>query len=230
MEDALDTERISTFELLVQRRELAAEACAHPESAARLLPRLVGVSAAGILAYAVVHGTVLTLTDSTFQPVGLVQQGWATRVATLALAYGAGLFGAQVVSLPSAYFYALQSGVRTHGWRIAVEAMRAQASAAVVLLGLLPVYFAAGLGTIAMSLHSSTNFFVQGVVGYTLPFVGGLVGTAGLVRAFSQIAAENQPTGSRSPWPVLLVLAWSALFTALAPLGVARVLLLWNLR
>lgn len=228
MEDAPVTAEPTTFELLVQHRELAAAACEHPERAARMLPRFVGVSVLGIAAYAVVQGAVLSVAQSSAQPGGLLESGFGMRALVIFAAYAAGLFGAQVASLPSAYFYALQAGIRTHSWRIAVEAMRAQATAAVVLLGLLPVYLAAGLGVSLSGPDQDAELLIHGMVGYTLPFVGGLVGTFGLFRAFTQIAQAARADSVRSPWPAMAVLAWAALFTAMAPLGVVRVLNLLN--
>lgn len=224
MEDSTIAVEPSTFEMLVQHRELGEAACEHPERAARLLPRLAAISALGLVAYALVQGAVLSVGPSGAQPLGLEQASFPVRALALFLAYAAGIFGAQVAALPSAYFYALQAGIRTHAWRIAAEAMRAQATAAVVLLGLLPVYLAAGLGVGLGHADSGTTMLVHGMIGYTLPFVGGLAGTVGLARAFVRIARGASSEGSRSPWPVMAVLAWSALFTSLAPLAVARVL------
>ncbi len=142
----------------------------------------------------------------------------------VARAYGLGFFGAQVAALPSAWFYALLAGIRQPAWRVAGEAMRAHATTSMVQIGLLPVYFAAALGLVFLDpgLHGAGRVAVG--FGYLIPFVSGLAGTTAMYRAFTrQLAATRlDPEASRSPAPSLLVFAWSLLFTAMAPLGVAH--------
>ncbi|MCB9759841.1 MAG: hypothetical protein H6739_08410 [Alphaproteobacteria bacterium] len=213
-------------ELLIRRRDEADAACADVEQATALLPRLVAVSTVALGAYAVVHGGMLSLAEDPLFLDALTARGPLPTIGVVFLAYVAGLFGAQVASLPSAYFYALLTGIRTHGWRVAVEAMRAQATSAVVLLGLLPVYLAVGLGFSLSSGGVGEGFRILAIdlLGYTLPFVAGLAGVITMGRAFSALVREARPEPGRRAMPLLLVFAWSVLFTALAPLGVWRVL------
>ena len=95
---------------------------------------------------------------------------------------------------------------------------------------LLAAVLAVGLGLVlvfpdaawdARALHS----IVLGFGGTALPFVAGLAAPGSLYRAFRRMLAEGMPPGQtrRRPMPLLLVLAWSALFTALAPLGAWRI-------
>lgn len=224
---AAPADRVSVVDLLIRRRDLMDEAVTDRDAAARLLPRLVGISVVGVAAFSVVQGGLLTLEGAAVWPAGVSETSPLKAMGSVFLAYSAGLFGAQVASLPSAYFYALLAGVKTHGWRVAVEAMRAQATSATVLLGLLPVYFAVALG-VALGFDDLQWFWrnlVIGVGGYTLPFVAGLGGVVAMLRAFTQLVRGPQVEGvARSPMPVLLVLSWSVLFTAMAPLAVWRVL------
>ena len=188
---------------------------AEPSTAAAVMPRLITVSLLATGAHALAIGALLhqSAGDDFY---------WATLA--VAKAYGLGFFGAQVAALPSAWFYALLAGIRQPAWRVAAEAMRAHATTSMVQIGLLPVYFAAALGLVFLDPGLFGWGRIAAGAGYVLPFVSGLAGTTAMYRAFSrQLAvARLDPDASRSPAPSLLVFAWSLLFTAMAPLGVAH--------
>jgi hypothetical protein len=218
------------LDLLLREKETTDRLCADRDQAAALLPRLLAIGAASIAAWALVHGGLLLASQQSILPAALADAPpWWTPIVLFCALEG-GLMGAQLAGMPSFYFYGLLAGIETHGWRIVAESMRARATAAVVLLGLLPVYLAVGLGLVlvfpdaawdARALHS----IVLGFGGTALPFVAGLAAPGSLYRAFRRMLAEGMPPGQtrRRPMPLLLVLAWSALFTALAPLGAWRI-------
>lgn len=218
------------IDLLLRERETTDRLCADRDQAAALLPRLLAIGATSIAAWAVVHGGLLLASEQSILPAALAgAPPWWTPIVLFCALEG-GLLGAQLAGMPSFYFYGLLAGIETHGWRIVVESMRARATAAVVLLGLLPVYLAVGLGLVLVfpdatwegrTLHA----IVLGFGGTALPFVAGLAAPASLYRAFRRMLSEGMPEGQtrRRPMPLLLVLAWSALFTVLAPLGAWRI-------
>ena len=221
----------STVDLLLRDRDRCDALCSDPDAAARLIPRFLGLSALGIAAWAVVQGLLLQHTAQELLPEALsgAPAWWSAGV--LFLAYAGALMGAQVAGLPTFTFYGLLAGFQTHAWRIATESLRARATAAVVLMGLLPVYLAVGLGLVLFFDQPSAagegwQLLVLVAGGYTLPFVAGLAAPASLIRAFRGMArqAADAREGQRRPMPVLLALAWSAVFTAMAPLGVLRLL------
>src|SRR5436189_250626 len=63
--------------------------------------------------------------------------GWRMIVA-----YSFGLIAATGVCLPSLYFYGLLSGIRLSMLDVVTHAMKAKATTAVALLGILPLYIA----------------------------------------------------------------------------------------
>lgn len=190
---------------------------AHPDSAFALLPRLVGLGVTGLVAYSVVQTLLVHLAGPDLVPDASV----LAVGARIGSAYLFGFFGAQVAGLPSAWFYALLAGIRTDAWRVTVEAMRAQATSAIVLLGLLPVYLAVGVG-VTMVDEDALEFMVVACGGYSLPFFAGLWGTAAMYRSFRRLVERERARAEapRTAMPSLLVLAWAMLFTAMAPLGV----------
>jgi len=222
---------VSTVTLLLRDRERCDALCAQPDAAARLLPRFIGVSALGIGAWAGVQGLLFSLCVNDLAVPGLTGEPLWFTAGVLFLAYEGALMGAQVAGLPTFSFYGLMAGFRTHSGRIATESLRARATAAVVLMGLLPVHLAVGLGLVLFFDEPSTaGSMWQGLVllggGMALPFVAGLAAPGSLVRAFRGLArdAAERPDGERRPMPVLLAVAWSAVFTVMAPLGVWRIL------
>lgn len=207
---------VSTFDLLVRDRDTAYAECGDAARAARLLPRFIGLGLAGFLAHAAAMGLMhavspdaLSATDDPLRFGGRVF-----------LAYAGAFFGTNIAALPTFYFHALMAGMRTHGWRISVEVMRAQATEATVLLGLLPALLAAGVGAALMGLELWADAALA--LGFLLPFVAGLPGSLGLLSTLRRLAEEAQPEDHihRDATPTLLALAWCTLFTVMAPVGV----------
>lgn len=209
--------RASLFDLLLRDADAADALCADAESSARLMPQLVGISTLGLAAFALSKGALYHVG---FEDSGQGAQDLLLSSGRIFLAYFVGFFGTQIASLPSAYFYALLAGVKTHGWRVAVEALRSQATSALVLLGLVPVHLAVGLGVGLGYGQHSLAFELVWFSSAALPFLAGLAGVRSMHRNFYRLVRDARPEESRTPAPALLVLAWSALFTVLAPMGV----------
>ena len=208
-----------TYDLLLREREEADALCADRDGSAHLLPRFVLTGSAGVAAYAVVQALLLHMLPDSMAPTPA--PAWTAMF--LFVAFEGGFLGSHVAGLPSYYFYALLAGIRTHSWRLVAESMRARATASVVLLGLLPVYLAAGLGLCLLAHAPGWQHLATAVVlglGYTLPFLAGLAAPVTLLRSFLHMSREQ--AGGRRAMPVLLTLAWTALFTVMAPIGVIR--------
>ena len=212
---------LSVYELLVRDREAAYARCSEADSAAALLPRFAAVGLLGMGAYAAALGLLHHMDHTTFyaeQPMA-----YASKVF---LAYAGSFFGTNIAALPTFYFHTLVAGIRTHGWRVSVEVMRAQATQATVMLGLLPLYFALGVGLLQLELDQTWTA-LRGM-GFVLPFLCGLPGSYHLAGTFFRLARENPPVApaQRSSAPLLLTLAWCALFAIMAPVGVIGI---WHL-
>jgi hypothetical protein len=214
------------IDLLLRSPEALDAALEQPQAALSTTSRLLPLALGGLLAYGAVQGLLLTESRTAMWPTPVAGGIPLFSMGVVGLAYVGGFFGAQVAGLPSAWFYAALAGVRVPAARIAGEALRAQATSALVLLGLLPIYLAAGLGLTAIE-HSggmaALKTLVIGLFGFTLPFVAGLAGVIALYRAFGRIL-RAQAGEERAAGPLRLVLAWSVLFTAMAPVGTARLL------
>lgn len=217
--DAIATNN-SLYNLLVRDRQAATERCAEPESAASLLPRFAGLGLLGFGAY----GAVMGLVHAQLPP----EWPWATddglwMGTRYFLTFAGAFFGTKVATLPTYYFHALLAGIRTHAWRVAVEVLRAQATQAMVMIGLLPLFLAMGIGAGRLGDRGLAELVLGG--GLLLPFVAGLPGTWTMYGSLRRMAREATPTdepwtpGRRGPMPGLLLLAWTLLFTVMAPVG-----------
>lgn len=212
----MSTIPLHTFDLLVRDREAAYAECSEASRAARLLPRFIGLGLAGFLA----HGAAMGLLHAV-NPDPLGGDDDPVRFgARMFAAYAGAFFGTNIAALPTFYFHTLLAGVRTHGWRVSVEVLRAQATEATVLLGVLPAFLAAGVGAGLMGLNDWAD--TAEAFGFLLPFIAGLPGSLGLLRTLRRLAGEapDRPHGQRNATPTLLALAWCVLFTVMAPVGV----------
>ena len=202
--------------------------CADRAEAARLLPRLLGLSTIAIAAFACVQGAVLGLSAQDVPPEGLVGAPLHVAIPSIFLAYELALTGAQVAGLPTFTFYGLLAGYQTHAGRIGLERARARATAAVVLIGLLPVYLTVALGLLL--LHGLRREAWHGLVLVCGGFCCLRRGAGGTCQPAARLPRPRGRLGA-VPWRATPTHAgpagvrWSAVF-AMAPLGVFRVLLL----
>ncbi|MGH2603370.1 MAG: hypothetical protein ACRDJ9_28800, partial [Dehalococcoidia bacterium] len=136
-----------------------------------LVPRFLAIALAGFLFYGLAMAIVLNAADVRpqlapvedwldgtasrlirFAPLagdaGLVERWLHSGLLALPAAYGLGLIAATGVCLPSLYFYGLLSGVRMSMLDVTVHALKAKATSAVALVGVLPVYAAIGMAAI----------------------------------------------------------------------------------
>jgi hypothetical protein len=146
----------------------------------------------------------------------------------LILAYSLGLIAATGVCLPSLYFYGLLAGVRMRMTDVVLHTLKAQATGAVGLIGILPMYTAVGMGVIIVArAGGSVATFEPGQLltmalwlGLILPFIGGLFGTWSMHRGFTgladTIAVEHR--AKRECFLNRLSLSWIAVYTAVTPL------------
>jgi hypothetical protein len=157
-------------------------------------------------------------------PKRFVQSWLAGRAVRMIVAYAFGLIAASGVCLPSLYFYGLLSGLRMSVTEVVLHALKAKATAAVALVGILPVYAALVLGVVVFPLPAE---IVQTtlVVGLCLPFIAGLWGTKSLYVGFAE-RCDTMPEAfqtNRACFLRRLVLSWCACYTAVAPIMIATV-------
>lgn len=144
--------------------------------------------------------------------------GLLREAAILTAAYALGLIAATGICLPSLYFYGLLSGVKMTMPDVVVHALKAKATAAVALVGILPIYAALSMGIVIFEagepLLRATLW-----LGLILSFIAGLWGTYSLYTGFEGICHTMPPEKQerRECFLRRLVLAWSAVYTAVSP-------------
>ena len=147
----------------------------------------------------------------------------------LIAAYSIGLIAATGVCLPSLYFYGLLAGVRMSVLDVTLHSLKSKATAAVALVGILPVYAAIAMGTVVFEVSQE---FLQVTlwIGLILPFVAGLWGTHSLYRGIETLS-DTLPAecrGERACFHRRLVLSWSAIYTAVTPVMIYTLWEAWQ--
>lgn len=145
--------------------------------------------------------------------------------AALIAAYGFGLIAATGVCLPSLYFYGLLSGIKLTMLDVVVHALKAKATTAVALVGILPIYVALAMGVLIFDIFPQPILRYTLWLGFLLPFIAGLWGTVSLYRGFSTLTDTLPPDRCerRSCFLRRLVFAWSACYTAVSPVMIFTV-------
>lgn len=145
---------------------------------------------------------------------------WTSGAAwRLIVAYSFGLIAATGVCLPSLYFYGLLSGIRLSMLDVTTHAMKAKATSAIALLGILPIYIAGALGVAIFDWLPDVMRDWTIWIGLVLPFLAGLWGTVSLYRGFLNLTDTLPPErcARRGCFLRRLVVSWSACYTAVAP-------------
>jgi hypothetical protein len=217
------------LDLLLKDRPALEQRLRSPDEQRHLVPRLLTLGLIGFAIYGVGATVMLNAVSVTwnFWPTGVPPANWDDRsITNLLLAYCLGLVAANGICLPSFYFYGLLAGVRTSMLGVVAHAMQGMASAAIALVGILPIYVATALTVVVFPVPRT--FMVGSVVfGLLLPFLAGLWGVKTLYDGFLElrdtICVERRE--SRACLLRRLLLAWCACYTAVTPL---MVYVLWN--
>jgi hypothetical protein len=137
------------------------------------------------------------------------------------LAFELAFVGALCVCLPSFYFYTQLSGLDASFRLVTAQALRAQATTAVLLLGVTPFY-AALVFAGALGLVQNTNQVI--FAGLVIPFVVGLFGMHALYQGFCDLARVLPVTHQRrGGFLRRMVLCWAVVYTAVAPVALYRI-------
>ena len=217
------------LDLLLKDRPALEQLLREPAHQRRLIPRLLTLGLIGFAIYGIAATAILNAVRVTwhFWPPGVPRAQWSdASIGNLLLAYCLGLVATNGICLPSFYFYGLLAGVRTSMLGVVAHAMKGMASAAMALVGVLPIYVATALTVVVFPVPRS---FMIGCVafGLVLPFVAGIWGVKTLYDGFltlrDTICVERRE--SRTCLLRRLLLAWCACYTAVTPL---MVYVLWN--
>jgi hypothetical protein len=196
---------------------LARDGCRQP----LLIPCFLAVGLASFSLFALALALTLSAAPAAALP-GLLAGPWAAHrtgsAVALWLAYALGFTLTTGVCLPSFYFYALLAGVRVSWLQVTAQVMKGQASTAVMLMGILPVYLAAALGAVVFAAPPDVLRAVL-YLGLGLPFAAGLWGVRSIYMSFLGLSDTLPPErrGRRECWLRRLTAVCSACYTAVCP-------------
>lgn len=230
------------IELILKRRDRLESLIRDPAQQASLVPRFLAIALVGFIFYGAALSLVFTsagqwprLTPIAdliagrdgaaiyFEAMPAAASGlgrWLDGSAPkLIAAYAIGLVAASGICLPSLYFYGLLAGVRMTMLDVVLHTLKAKATSAVALVGVLPIYAALGLGIVIFHVPEpvrDATFWL----GLCLPFLAGLFGTYSLYRGFAGLASTlpAERRGIRAVFLERLVLSWGACYTAVTPI------------
>jgi hypothetical protein len=187
-----------------------------------LIPSFLAVGLASFSLFALTLVLTLGAAPAGALPWPLAERWAAHRTASavaLWLAYALGFTMTTGVCLPSFYFYGLLAGVRVSWLQVTAQIMKGQASTAVMLMGVLPVYLAAALGAVVFGAPADVLRAVL-YAGLGLPFAAGLWGVRSIYVGFLGLSDTLPPErrDDRECWLRRLTAACSACYTAVCPL------------
>jgi len=228
-------------ELILKRRDQLERLIREPSLQSPLMPKFLAIALIGFVFFGVALSLVFTSAGQWPRLVAIseVVAGDARSVATfdrlaggearrapwldgsaeaLIAAYAIGLIAATGICLPSLYFYGLLAGVRITMLDVVIQSLKAKATAAVALVGILPIYAALGLAVVIFDLPEplrNATFWL----GLVLPFLAGLFGTYSLYQGLAGFTDTLSPDRRRRRECFLrrLVLSWAACYTAVTP-------------
>jgi hypothetical protein len=182
-----------------------------------LIQKMLTLSVLGLT----IHGVVLGMAAQLFEPqpwLGFYQSGHP--VLWMPLAFVGAFLGALCICLPSFYFYTQLSGLDASFRLVTAQALRAQATTSLLLLGVLPFYAAWLLGTV-VGLFGDARLAL--FAGMCLPFAVGLFGIRAVYRGFRALAEHLPVTHQRrGAFLQRLVLCWGGVYSCVAPVALYR--------
>jgi hypothetical protein len=161
-----------------------------------------------------------------FEPAGSFAAQWTSGAALQFIAaYCFGLIAATGVCLPSLYFYGLLSGIRLSMLDVVTHALKSKATSAIALMGILPIYVAVCMGVFIFDVFPRSFLHAALWLGFMLPFLAGLWGTASLYRGFATLTDTLPPDRCERRGCFLrrLVVSWAACYTAVSPVMIYTV-------
>ncbi len=189
----------------------------------QMIPRFLGIALASYLLFCIAMIVILNTAPAAAyparEPLPAPPADWSNGSALgMLLAYTIGLVATTCICLPSFYFFGLLAGVRLTMLQVVGQVVRSKASAAIVLVGILPIYVAVVLGLIVFQAQAP---FLQYwlYLGLILPFIAGLEGVRSIylgVRAMA-VTLPAERRYRRECFLRRLTLSWSAVYTLVAP-------------
>ncbi|CAN5765231.1 hypothetical protein BH23PLA1_BH23PLA1_06880 [soil metagenome] len=208
---------LNLIEMMLKDTDRLDEMTREESRASELVPRFLGIAVLGFTVFGIAVTVILNLLGD--PPSWVPETRWTDfTVLSLTLAYVLGLIGATGVCLPSFYFYGLLAGVSMSMVQATAHAAKGLAVSALALVGVLPIYVAAALGTIIFEAPGSWKQATI-ALGLALPFISGLWGVRSLYRGFMGLAETLPPCRRERRRCFLrrLTLAWACCYTVVTP-------------
>ena len=182
-----------------------------------LIQKMLSLSVLGLS----IHGVVLGVAAELFpESPGLTFFQSGTPVLWMPLAFVGAFLGALFICLPSFYFYTQLSGLDASFRLVTAQALRAQSTKSLLLLGVLPFYAAWLLGAVVGVFDSALLALLAGMC---LPFIVGLFGIGSVYRGFRALAEYLPVTHKRrGAYLQRLVVCWGGVYTVVAPVALYR--------
>ncbi len=186
-----------------------------------LVPALLAIGLVSFSLFALALALTFGAAPAAALPEFLAGRWAADRTAAalaLWLAYALGFTLTTGVCLPNFYFYGLLAGVRVTWPQVTALIMKGQASTAVMLMGIMPVYVAAALGGVVFGAPPERMRWIL-YAGLGLPFLAGLWGVRSIYLGFLGLSDTLPPERRcrRECWLRRLTAACSACYSAVCP-------------
>ena len=207
---------LGIFDLILRGQPHLTRVLVDERSLPGAVQRLLALSLLGLG----VHGLVVGFAAQILHPELPYLGPLGHPALWMPLAFVLAFIGALCVCLPSFWFYTQLSGLDASFRLVTGQALRAQATSAVLLLGVTPFYAAVVLGCAAGVLPDAPSVIA---VGLAAPFVVGLYGMRALYKGFCELASVLPITHRRrGDFLRRMVLCWGAVYTAVAPVALYR--------
>lgn len=212
-----DPELPGMFELIL-RGQRRLDALLRDEAALpAVIQRLLALSVLGLAVHGLVVGAAAQLLAHADLGAFFAR---GTPALWMPLAFTFAFLGALCICLPSFYFYTQLSGLDASFRLVTAQALRAQATTSVLMLGVLPFYAAWILGHLVGLLDGADHALSLGM---GLPFVVGLAGIRAVYQGFCALAGYLPVTHQRrGNFLRRLVLCWGAVYSVIAPIALYR--------
>jgi hypothetical protein len=218
VEEEMPSVRPSMFDLVLRRPRLLDRVLRDEAMLPKAIQQLVSLSVLGLAVYGLVVGASAQLIRDQLAPGSFFTGGFPAVWAPVSFVLA--FLGAICICLPSFYFFTQLSGMDASFRLVTAQALRGIATTGVLLLGAAPFYAAWVLGNV-VGVFENVDITLQ--VGLVIPFLVGLIGVGAVDKGFrSMLDVLPQTHARRGNFVRRLVLAWGALFTAVAPVALYR--------
>lgn len=206
---------LQLFDLLLRGQRQLSQLFVEQDDLTPTIRRMLFLAVLGLGVHALAVGTAIHFLQ---QPGEWLAGGnpfvWAPISFVIAF------LGTLLICLPSFWFYTQLAGLDASFRLCTAQALRAQATTSVLLLGTLPIYFAIVLSAALRILIAPQNAIF---IGFALPFVVGLFGIRAVYVGFQDLLGKIPITHPRrGNFISRMVILWGGLYTVIAPVALFR--------